>query len=202
MGKWDSEKANLEKLIFEKNLSYEEIGRQYQCSSGNIRKVARNLGIKLPNRRRINPKETFNKGTGKKYYCLNCNKLLSSQRNGTKKFCSNACQRKYEFNQWIAKYKEDNSIAKNDKWGGMPKVLRRYIFQKFDNKCCQCGWGQMNPYTKTIPLEVDHIDGNSENNSESNLRLLCPNCHSLTSTYRGANRGHGRNITWIKTDKK
>ena len=43
---------------------------------------------------------------------------------------------------------------------------------------------------------VDHIDGNSDNNSEENLRLICPNCHSLTSTYRGANRGHGRNITW------
>lgn len=42
---------------------------------------------------------------------------------------------------------------------------------------------------------------NSENNSEDNLRLICPNCHSLTSTYRGANRGQGRNITWIIKDK-
>lgn len=56
-------------------------------------------------------------------------------------------------------------------------------------------WSKINPYTNTLPLEIDHIDGNSENNSEDNLRLICPNCHS--STYRGANRGHGRNITWI-----
>jgi hypothetical protein len=36
-----------------------------------------------------------------------------------------------------------------------------------------------------------------------NLRLICPNCHSLTPNYRGANRGHGRNITWtIKEDNK
>lgn len=34
--------------------------------------------------------------------------------------------------------------------------------------------------------------GNYSNNLESNLILLCPNCHSLTSTYKGANRGHGR----------
>ncbi len=50
-------------------------------------------------------------------------------------------------------------------------------------------------------LEIDHIDGNSDNNSEENLRLVCPNCHSLTSTYRGTNRGNGRNITWALKDK-
>lgn len=52
-----------------------------------------------------------------------------------------------------------------------------------------------------IPLEIDHIDGNSENNSEENLRLICPNCHSLTATYKGANRGKGRNITWILKER-
>lgn len=39
-----------------------------------------------------------------------------------------------------------------------------------------------------IPLELDHIDGNSDNNTLSNLRLLCPNCHALTPTYRGKNQ--------------
>lgn len=40
---------------------------------------------------------------------------------------------------------------------------------------------------KKAPLELDHIDGNSHNNSLENLRLLCPNCHAQTSTYRGKN---------------
>lgn len=39
-----------------------------------------------------------------------------------------------------------------------------------------------------IPLELDHIDGNSSNNNLENLRLLCPNCHALTPTYRGKNK--------------
>jgi 5-methylcytosine-specific restriction endonuclease McrA len=39
-----------------------------------------------------------------------------------------------------------------------------------------------------IPLELDHIDGNSDNNELSNLRILCPNCHARTSTYRGKNK--------------
>lgn len=75
--------------------------------------------------------------------------------------------------------------------------MRRYIFEKFNNKCSKCGWSEINPYTNRIPLEIEHKDGNWKNSFEENLELLCPNCHSLTSTYRGANRGNGRDITWI-----
>jgi|AMWB02.1.fsa_nt_gi hypothetical protein len=38
-----------------------------------------------------------------------------------------------------------------------------------------------------ISLELHHIDGDSDNNIESNLQLICPNCHAQTSTYKGAN---------------
>lgn len=39
-----------------------------------------------------------------------------------------------------------------------------------------------------LTLEMDHIDGNNHNNERSNLEALCPNCHSLTPTWRGRNR--------------
>ena len=45
--KWENEKENLEKLILEDNLSYEEIGRKYNCSGSNIKKVAIRLDIEL-----------------------------------------------------------------------------------------------------------------------------------------------------------
>ncbi|MGW0393934.1 HNH endonuclease [Streptomyces sp. NPDC003042] len=56
------------------------------------------------------------------------------------------------------------------------------------NTCQMCGipaaW-QGYP----LPLEVDHIDGNWRNNLPENLRLLCPNCHSTTDSYRGRAKG-------------
>lgn len=70
--------------------------------------------------------------------------------------------------------------------------IKTYLFRKFENKCARCGWNKINPYTGSIPLEIDHIDGDYKNNKEENLILLCPNCHSLTSTYKGANLNSGR----------
>lgn len=51
----------------------------------------------------------------------------------------------------------------------------------------------MNPYTHRIPLDVHHKDGDYSNNDEKNLDLLCPNCHSLTNTYKSLNP-HGRKM--------
>lgn len=201
MRNWNLEIENLKRLVFEEKLSYEEIGRIYDCSGNNIKKVMQRRGIELPIRSKNVGKEPANKGKGKKQFCLNCGEEIIDSHCSKRKYCSNQCQRDYEYKQWIEQYKQDNSIAKSTKWGQIPNYLRRYIFEKFDNKCCLCGWSKINPYTNSLPLEIDHIDGNSENNSEENLRLICPNCHSLTATYRGANRGHGRNITWSIKDK-
>lgn len=70
--------------------------------------------------------------------------------------------------------------------------IRNYLFKKYDNKCCKCGWCCKNESTGLIPLEVHHIDGNYKNNKEDNLELLCPNCHSITPTFKSLNRGNGR----------
>lgn len=75
---------------------------------------------------------------------------------------------------------------------GISNHIRRYLFEKYNSKCQRCGWGEVNPFTKLVPLQVHHIDGNCINNSEDNLQLLCPNCHSLTDTYGSLNANSSR----------
>ena len=56
----------------------------------------------------------------------------------------------------------------------------------FEHKCYGCGLTSWNG--QPIPLELEHRDGNPQDNSLENLTLLCPNCHALTTTYRGKNK--------------
>ncbi len=56
-----------------------------------------------------------------------------------------------------------------------------------DKKCEECGWAKMSEDGR-IPLELDHINGDRHDNRLENLRILCPNCHSLKTTHRGLNR--------------
>ena len=85
--------------------------------------------------------------------------------------------------------------------GSISSWVRHYIIKKYGNKCHKCGWSVINPVTGKIPLDVEHIDGNYQHNWENNLDLLCPNCHSLTPTYKALNRGRGRPMSHGRKNK-
>jgi 5-methylcytosine-specific restriction endonuclease McrA len=66
------------------------------------------------------------------------------------------------------------------------KLRRRLIREMvFEHRCAGCRLSDW--LGSKIPLELDHKDGDRSNNVLENLRLLCPNCHALTPTYRGRN---------------
>lgn len=104
------------------------------------------------------------------------------------KNCSNECNKTYCSNECVFQFKRKEKV---DTGVANLKTLKRYLIDTHGNKCMECGWCQINTHTGNIPIELEHIDGNNTNNNLNNLKLLCPNCHSLTATYKGANIGKG-----------
>lgn len=128
--------------------------------------------------------------------CLFCKKELKIKN---RKFCSQQCQVEYQYENYILEWKQGNTSGGTCKCGEViSNHVRRYIFEKFDSKCCKCGWKEINKFSNRIPLQINHIDGNPRNHKEENLELLCPNCHSLTESFGNLNRGNGRNFRYNK----
>lgn len=115
--------------------------------------------------------------------CKYCNNKMQDRINA--KFCSIICRQQFNI-----KFYNLNPTKH------LPSFIRKLLLEKSDFKCSniQCKWEGFNPITKRTTLQIDHINGNSEDNSINNLRVLCPNCHSLTPTWMILNRGNGRRI--------
>jgi len=107
------------------------------------------------------------------------------------KYCSNTCQHEFQHKLYIKKWLRGETIGLQ-RHGVVSVHIKRYLREKYNNKCCLCGWSAINQTTGKVPLVADHIDGDWRNNIESNLRLICPNCDALSPTYAALNRGNGR----------
>lgn len=120
-------------------------------------------------------------------FCQFCGKKLSNHQ---KKYCNQTCQQNFLYAQYINEWKNNKTDLEKNKFR-VSNYIRRYLWKKHKGKCSRCGWNTPNPFTKKVILEIEHIDGDSTNNDEDNLDLICPNCHSLTSTYKALNYGNG-----------
>lgn len=115
-----------------------------------------------------------------------------------------------QIKKYIKEYKLDHEHFKGRGWNaglrgiGIPRIplekilVKNSYFQSFKLKkrlflanlkqkhCEECGWAQKTE-DGYLPLELDHINGDRHDNRLENLRILCPNCHSLKPTHRGRN---------------
>ena len=210
--KWN--KKDLEKAIelVKKGFNYIEIGIQLNITPDSIRNKLTRKGYKftLLNTGRekkhcVNCNKEFettksnekifcnhscaaifnskNKIKKERKKCLCCNKELIDNKKDIRqtKFCSYSCQGQYK------KTKNFNEIE-NGNTSLYVKNYRNYLIDKHGAKCMECGWDKINQTTGLVPIQLEHIDGNSDNNKLENLKLLCPNCHSLTTTFGALNK--------------
>ena len=110
---------------------------------------------------------------------------ITKRSNARKGYCSNTCyavhQRKIKVDKWL-NGEHDGMRGKTS----TAKWINQYLIEQRGHQCECCKntmW--MN---KQILLELEHVDGNFKNNKIDNLKLLCLNCHGMTSTYRAKNK--------------
>lgn len=120
----------------------------------------------------------------KTFYCLNCNSINPWDRTTKNKYCSNVCQAKFKWRTETVPRIERGECSSNSS-----KTLVKYLHFTRGSKCEECGLG-VTWNNKPLTLQLDHIDGNSDNNDVSNLRLLCPNCHTQTDTHGSKGTGN------------
>lgn len=174
------EKDILKKFI-DKGLSQREIARELKKSQTTVKYWLHKFGLKTKN-------TEISCGYLK---CLNCDISWLKKEKRAKKYCSTKCQHEYARKEYIRSW-QNGEVDGNKGIDQISNHVRNYLFEKYENKCCKCGWNEINEHTGYIPLTVNHIDGNYSNSIEENLELICPNCHSLTPSYGGRNKGNGR----------
>jgi MerR HTH family regulatory protein len=108
--------------------------------------------------------------------CRNCGAPVRHLHNV---YCSMPCQ---------FQFKRKRKIEHIDTIGS--RALKNYLLDTRGHRCEVCGITEW--MGRPAPLELDHRNGNPLNNQLDNVRLICPNCHAQTATYKGKNMGSGR----------
>ena len=78
------------------------------------------------------------------------------------------------------------------------QLRKKIVVEEQDYKCSHCGLSEW--MGLRITIELDHIDGDRKNNERENLRGLCPNCHSMTDTWK-MGTGVGKKVRKCSDDE-
>ena len=114
--------------------------------------------------------------------CVFCN----GKAFGGNKYCTPTCQQKSFHEERVKNW------HKGDWSGRGVSFFKRAVRERDGLRCSVCSISTWNG--SPLTLELEHKNGNSSDNSSSNLCLLCPNCHSQTPTFRAKNRVNGRRV--------
>lgn len=108
---------------------------------------------------------------------------------------------KGETHNWAKKIPLVEIMVNHSTYGGGTTTLKQRLIKEgiLEQKCYRCGLTHW--LEQKLSLELDHINGNRFDNRKENLTILCPNCHSLTPTYRGRGKKNKRQLFFIPPKK-
>jgi IS1 family transposase len=90
-------------------------------------------------------------------------------------------------------------LVENSTYSNTKQLKRRLIKEgHFEHKCYKCNNTEW--LGQKIPLQLEHKNGKRTDNRIENLTLLCPNCHSLTDTFCGKNKGSYKQLMRLKEE--
>lgn len=116
--------------------------------------------------------------------------VKKAHKNGKMKITGFSSEARNKSNQTRKKEALDYFLANPNSFYNSRDLKRYLLDYGIKYKCSCCGISNWN--NKPLVLEIDHIDGVRNHNNPENLRFLCPNCHSQTSTWRGRNINSGK----------
>jgi len=126
-----------------------------------------------------------------KKICISCNSEFNARRS-LYKYCNNACQMDYQYRVYISEWLNGLHKGTVGKTCQLSRYIRKYLHETRGTACEECGWNERHPTDGAVLTEIEHIDGDAENNTPANLKILCPNCHSKTPTFRARNKNSKR----------
>ena len=131
----------------------------------------------------------------KNIVCDKCGRVQEINKNSRRKYC-NVCtySRSYiksiDYKKLEIDFYNNKYVGKNIH-SGLIKKIKTFLMKEQNNSCDICGipniWNE-----KDIVFIFDHIDGDSQNNTRKNIRLICPNCDSQLDTYKSKNKNSNR----------
>lgn len=119
--------------------------------------------------------------------CRFCGERFNVGKNCGGIYCSNRCQQRDKSECLLLSWLAGEEPGWTGKAAQLKDFVRRYLHETRGTACFECGWDKRHPVDGSVLTEVDHIDGNAKHCLPENLRILCPNCHSMTPTFRRRN---------------